>query len=293
VSALTVLAQPDARPVRLLVAAACVVATLGLAWEAARITWLLWPAPESVTPPPRPLALDAAAPGASAIDPGRIVSAHLFGRAEAGAVEALAVPANVPTTTLDLTLQGILYNTDPSQSRAIIQPGNRATEVLAVGAEVAGGATVEAIHPDRVILLRQGRHEALRLPEAALSNAPVVAATEEYYDPTQAMPAQDLGALRERLLGDPALLQQLLNPEPVRDDAGELMGFRIQPSGDPQMLAATGLQAGDIVTEIDGIPLDSQTAAMEAMQRLGNASQITVTVERNGQLQQLMLDFGT
>lgn len=290
-SALAVLAQPDSRPVRLLVACACALATLGLAWEAARITWLLWPAPEAVVPPPRPLALNAPAATRPGTNASAIAAAHLFGRAGAEPVQARGAPVDAPATTLDLTLQGILYNSNPEHSRAIIQPGGQATEVLAVGADIAG-ATIDAIYPDRVILLRQGRHEALRLPEESLASAGPAASTATYTQEVAAAPPEDgLAALRERMLEDPTVLQQVLRPQPVQDDSGNLMGFRIQPGGDPDLLAATGLEPGDVVTEIGGIPLNSQAAAMEAMQRLGTAQRVTLTVQRDGQPRRLLLDF--
>lgn len=269
----------------------CVIATLGLAWEAARVTWLLWPVPEAVAPPPRPLAVDASATSRPGIGASGIAAAHLFGRADAEPVQADSVAIDAPETTLDLTLQGILHNSDPALSRAIIQAGNRATEVLAVGADVPGGATVNAIHPDRVILLRQGRHEALRLPEEQLASAQPVAATSSYGQTQTTATESGLVALRQRMLEDPTALQQVLRPQPVQDESGNLEGFRIQSGGDPDLLAATGLEPNDIVTEIAGISLNSQTAAMEAMQRLGTAERVTLTVQRDGEPRRLLLDF--
>lgn len=290
--ALAAVAQPDSRATRLLVFVVCLAATLALAWEAARLTWLLWPMPETAAPPPRSSPGDDSPAAQSRFDTRALTSAHLFGEAVAGTVETRAAPIDAPDTTLNLSLRGILHNSDPEYSRALVQEGNGDTEVLAPGAEMAGGAILDAIYADRVILRRGDRHEALRLPEDRLASASAPPSLNEASAPTASedRPEGRLSDLRQRLLNDPTALRQVLQPQPVHDEAGNLSGFRIRP-GDSDLALRTGLRDGDVITEIAGNPLNSQSAAAAGMQNLGSAERVTLTVERDGRPLRILLDF--
>ena len=46
---------------------------------------------------------------------------------------------------------------------------------------------------------------------------------------------------------------------------------------------------GDLIKDIDGQSLTDPTQAMQVFQSLGTAEQVTVTVERNGQPQTIIL----
>lgn len=101
-----------------------------------------------------------------------------------------------------------------------------------------------------------------------------------------------LARYRDEILQDPSSIQRLLQPVPVQDESGNLIGFRVQPGDDPGLFRATGLQPGDLVTAIGGIPLTSQDAALQAMQNIGTANRLTLTVRRDGVQQRVVLDFG-
>ena len=47
---------------------------------------------------------------------------------------------------------------------------------------------------------------------------------------------------------------------------------------------------GDLVTEINGTPLDDPSRGMEILQSIDSASEVTVTVERNGQPTQININ---
>lgn len=281
--------RPDSRAGAWLATALALITVVVMAWEAARLTWLLWPTASSTPPPAAADATPLSATPPQAAGPGieSILAAHPFGMADAGATPAEDAPVDAPDTTLDLTLNGILYDSDSSQSRALITPQRGETGVFSVGAEVTSGASIRFIHSDRVILSRDGRLEALRLAERRLQGATATTPPA----PTETDSTTTLSQLRQRIADDPGALQQMLQPQPAYDDAGNLQGFRITPGSDQALLEASGLQAGDLVTEIAGITLDSQTASMEAMERMSNAERVTITVERDGESRRLLLDF--
>lgn len=71
---------------------------------------------------------------------------------------------------------------------------------------------------------------------------------------------------------------------------GQLKGYRVYPGRDRRTFAALGLRPGDLVTDINGQPLDDLQSGMEIFRNLGDATQVTVTIERNGSAMVLTLD---
>jgi len=88
-----------------------------------------------------------------------IVAANLFGDPTPAPVVKQA-----PKTTLNLTLQGILWASDDSMARAIIMSGNKKTELYSVGENIKGaGASIKEIRDGEVLLNRNGAIESLAL----------------------------------------------------------------------------------------------------------------------------------
>ena len=71
---------------------------------------------------------------------------------------------------------------------------------------------------------------------------------------------------------------------------GQLKGYRVFPGRNRQQFIALGLRPGDLVTEINGVALNNPAQGMEIFRTLSESSQVTVTVERNGQNQSITLD---
>ena len=88
-----------------------------------------------------------------------IIAANLFGNPNPSIVVKKA-----PKTTLDLTLQGILWATDSSIARAIIMSGKKKSELYSVGENIKGaGASIKEIREGEVLLNRNGTTESLPL----------------------------------------------------------------------------------------------------------------------------------
>ena len=105
-----------------------------------------------------------------------IVSANLFGDPTPEKVVAKA-----PKTTLDLTLQGILWATDSTQARAIIKSGKKSSELYSVGENIKGaGASVKEIRDGEVLLDRNGATESLPLMKKTSSgNGPLITYSDQ------------------------------------------------------------------------------------------------------------------
>ena len=88
-----------------------------------------------------------------------ITRANLF-----GAKSRQPVVRQAPKTTLDLTLEGILWASDSSMARAIIRSGKNKTNLYSIGESIQGaGATIKEIRDGEVILNRNGAAESLPL----------------------------------------------------------------------------------------------------------------------------------
>ncbi|MBZ6074510.1 GspC family type II secretion system variant ExeC [Aeromonas schubertii] len=207
-------------------------------------------------------------------DLGAITRLALFGKAapteEAGQDRAIA--ADAPQTRLNVQLTGVLASSDPAKSIAIIANGG-VQNSYGVGDIIDGTqAKIRQVYPDRVIIEHQGRDETLMLDG------------EEYGKPLPTAHVDNtLGGVREELLQNPGKLTDYVTIEPVRVD-GRMAGYRLNPGRDPELFNRLGLQANDMAVSINGLDLKDTAQAMQAMQQLAGATEMTVTVEREGQL---------
>jgi C-terminal processing protease CtpA/Prc len=65
----------------------------------------------------------------------------------------------------------------------------------------------------------------------------------------------------------------------------------VYPGRDAEAFLRLGLRPGDLVTAIDGAPLDDPSRGEQILSTLGNSSEAHITVLRNGQQQDLTLDL--
>jgi general secretion pathway protein C len=81
-----------------------------------------------------------------------------------------------------------------------------------------------------------------------------------------------------------------MRPQPVFA-GGEMKGFRVYPGANRQAFARMGLRAGDMVTAINGTPLNDNERAKEIFGTLGSSTDARVTITRNGRQQELVLNI--
>ncbi len=254
---------------------------LAIAHGLATLTWLLVPAPRAVPPPPQ----TAAAPTVRDLGPddARIAALHLFGVAPREG--AAGAPINAPETTLKLVLNGVLAATDIQAARAIIRTPDGTEKPYRVGDLLPGNAILKEIYPNRVLLERNGRYETLPLPRGQGGNLGAPARTGT--DPAL---ARKLRTYRRRLVSNPGSVFRLLRLIPTRQD-GQFVGFRVYPARDRALFARVGLRPGDLVTAVNGIPLDDARNSMHALQALRSANSIQLSVLRGGRPVSLNLDL--
>jgi len=262
-----------------------------IGWQVAKAVWLLFPspAPEEL-PPVTAAARGQAGSAGSSVSIDRIVEAHLFGTASAEAPVQLVEQEHAPDTQLSLELRGTVSASDETRALAIIAERGGAERVYFIGDAVPGGATLHAVHFDRVLLRRAGRLEALRLPRSddpALQRRSAAAARAAP-PPPAAMPAR-VASVQDVVQQSGAALTEIIRPQPVFKD-GRQQGYRVYPGRQRQQFAQLGLRPGDLITQINGMALDDPARGMEIFRGLADATSVTVTVDRNGEIEMITLD---
>lgn len=184
----------------------------------------------------------------------------------------------VPVSSLKLRLTGLLASSNPARSIAIIEKGNQQVS-LSSGDTIPGyDARIVAILPDRIIVNYQGRKEAILLfnDTRAPSSSPTTAATPP---------------LVKQLREQPQNILTYLSISPVLS-GDKLQGYRLNPGKDASLFRQSGLQENDLAIALNGIDLRDQAQAQQALQHLNEQTEITLTVEREGQRQDIAFALG-
>ena len=214
-----------------------------------------------------------------------VVSAHLFGLATAD--PATQDPANAPLSSANLVLAGTIATQDPKHGIAIISAGGP-SKVYSVGDNVSG-ASLYSVYLDRVILDRGGTLETLILPrqlpqDRSQASARRVGANQ------RTVAAVD--NVRRMVQQDPGILDQVMRTVASYDNAaGKLRGFRAYPGRNRAIFNKLGLRPGDLVTAINGQPLDDPQRSQEVFNTIQTSDHVTVTLERGGQKQDISLNI--
>ena len=270
------------RATRTLPQALTVVLVIAIAWQLVQHTWLLLerraPADSgeiAIAPPP-------AAAARKGIDVQAIATAHLFGQVQ---IEQ-AAPEDAPPSQANLVLSAVFAANDPSKGLAVIGESPQSAKVYAVGAMVRPGTKLHSVYLDRVILDRNGQFETLSLPKP---NTAGIITTRTAAAPPRPGGGQFADNLRRIAETNPTAFAEVVRPQPVFAN-GVQRGYRVYPGRNRQQFAKLGLQPGDLVLSINGTPLDDPQRGMEIFNTIGSSDRVSVTVERNGQSQELTLN---
>jgi general secretion pathway protein C len=237
-------------------------------------------APVGAASPPLPATRQA-------FDVAAITNSHLFGAKAADTPTADAT--NAPQTSAPLVLTGIIAGEDPATGLAILGESASSAKVYATGNAIPGGVKLHSVYSDRVLLDRNGSLESLRLPSqyaqggAGAQTAPLPTASPDAVD----APAE---RVRRLIAEQPGSISEVMRPQAVFAQ-GKQRGYRVYPGRNRQAFVRLGLRPGDLVTAINGTPLDDPARGQEIFQTLGSSSEARVTVMRNGRQQDLSLNM--
>ena len=251
---------------------ASLVLAAALAAQLAVLAWQFVPGAKRQRPTVAPVVRQV-----QPFDVDSVTSAHLFGApaAEGGPVAATRAP---------LVLTATLATADPGRGWAVMGENAGSAKLTAVGAMLSG-VKLTAVYPDHVLLDRGGVTESLALPRQFTGGT-----GGKMPDRPAAGPSAAIGPSVQRLIAqDPGVVGQIIRPQPVFS-GGQLRGFRLYPGADRNKFARLGLEAGDVVTAVNGVPLADAQHGMEILRGLANAGSADVTIERGGQSQTLTVD---
>ncbi len=256
-----------------------------IAWALSSLVWLFLTPEEA---PLKPVGNKQRQQAVSSnINPVTSISQqHLFGIA--GAKKAEPVTTEAPDTRLNLKLHGVFALDDEEKGYALIASGSKPEKLLHVGDKLPGNIELKAVYPDRVIISRSGKAETLRLPA---SKSTGITYTKNKRGSGRDLPAtSNLGEFRRQITRNPSKLAELINTAPARR-SGRFVGYRITTLKQHPILNALDIRTGDIVTKINGIDINSPASGMKALTALSKAQQLSLTIDRNGQIMEVNQSF--
>lgn len=197
--------------------------------------------------------------GGGVVDIAPALALNPFGKAS-------ATDATQPTS-LQLRLAGVITASPASLSTAYIAVGAEPVASFGVGQQV-GGATIEGILRDRVILNNNGSIEYLAFP-----------------DPTKT-PQQQAASLGQTAPARPGAPPSAAVTPPTAQAATLLSRFNASPTQGGYAIGENppaGLQQGDVIQTVNGVALNDPAAATAAFAAAQASGTATITISRNGQ----------
>lgn len=172
------------------------------------------------------------------------------------------------------------------------------TRAYAQGAELPDGSTLSMVDRSRVtITLPDGREQQLALPDeqgSATTEPTTRSEKSQARSSRRPAPATTDGV---RALGENRWQITRSEADNARNNIGELLkqariepnlidgktsGFMVKMIQPGTLLGQLGLQVGDILHEINDVPLDSPEKALQIFQQLRQARQVNIALERSG-----------
>ena len=275
-----------------------VLLSLYLIAFAAKLVWRIIPEPQlSATPTVSRAPVISSPSGQNGGNIAKIQQLNLFGNTAAKPAEPVAEVTDAPETRLNLTLTGVVASSEQEAGTAIIE--NRGSQaVYGLGEKIEGtNATLQKVYNDRVIIKNGVRNETLMLDgidydeanrrrEMQARNRPEPEELEEDTVELSDEALEATAALRER----PANFTDFISISPKTEE-GQLIGYQVSPGKEPELFKSAGLQAGDVITQINGLDLTDLQQSQEALSELRNAQTIELTIIRDGSLTTLYLDL--
>ena len=247
---------------------ALLLLVVALGAQLAHWTWALFaPRQDSAAAPSA--AVDAAAVGHI------VVVAHLFGQS--------AQPANTPGgdgTDPNIRLKGVFATHGKIPSFAIVNTGAKADLAVRAGDEVLPGLKLQAVHSQYIVVSRAGALQRINLEQKGLSAARLSISQVGYN--TYRISRSDLNAA---LQGKNANNSTGLNLGKLGAASGG--GLQVTEAANGSMAEKLGLQAGDVLRQVNGQYVSSTTDLVRLYQQLQQVPQIQLELVRSGKPIQL------
>ena len=212
---------------------------------------------------------------------------------------AISQPLAVNETSLSLRLDGVIVGSEPGSGFAMIFSGSRIGsyrigERLPVGQRVV----LDQIHADRVILENNGSMETLWLYDQGNTSAgssttavgpitsPSLSQTsaltgQNSYNPHELVRQYSSQFRNNALAADFLTLSEIVRISPEYNN-GQLLGYRLSPGEHLKEFIRLGFKTNDIVTQLNGIELNSIANMPVLVETMSSAQQVTLSLTRDG-----------
>ncbi|PID47075.1 MAG: hypothetical protein CSB47_01075 [Proteobacteria bacterium] len=290
------------------------VITLGV--TLANLLWMILTPPTAVAEAASLRSPDQAITTSRKENYGKLIAdQHIFGaapKATPKAIKAPSTPKKVAPkiTNLNLKLTGIIASKTGLGGFAMLSYNGKNQEVYKLGdaipkqeegkARELNGVFLTFIGDKYVLVDNNGTEQKVELPELGsgksgasarsktpqtsstrLKPRPISSNTNTPKSPSGGGQIPSLTELRDKALQDPSVLMSVVTPSIVRKN-GEVAGIRVYPGSNRRLFRQLGLKNGDIITQVNGILIDSPNKGMEIFQQLSGASSLSITVLRGG-----------
>ena len=244
---------------------------------------------------------------AQRVDIDRITALNLFGKHQQVQQAVQEVVQDAPQTRLKLTLSGVVASSEPASSAAIIEyQGNQ--ETYGIGDKITGTrASLSQVYADRVIIKLSGRLETLMLDGVDFNKSvPVTkpsnnSATNKVSagggrkaavidNRNKANLAKSTRDIKSTLASEPGKITDFLRISPNQTQ-GKITGYQLRPGKKPEFFQAAGLKSGDIAKQINGLDLTNAAQAAQALAALRSEQEISLLVDRNGELTEILFSI--
>ena len=254
----------------------------------AQWTWLLVKSPLPplvVAPPPAP-----APANTFSLQP--LLAAHLFGQVSQELTGRRL--DNLPISSLNLVLTGVIAS--GTGGYALISVNGQSQEPFAVGQTVTGGAVLQAVYSDRVVIQHNAALESLLLEGADNSQQPQDMATPA--GNRTASISTDIvreTGMNHYMVARDQLAAQMRTPEFLKQATlipSSGGGFLVRQTQPGSLYEKLGLRAGDVIKSVNGQPINTAEDAIRLYQQMSSISSVQMEVTRGGRSEALYYQFG-
>ncbi|MBL8524768.1 MAG: hypothetical protein JNN20_13840 [Betaproteobacteria bacterium] len=239
-----------------------------------QLAWWTW---QMLMPSWRDAPLPAATTPAAPISLGR----QLLGDRDGGAT-VTAAPTTAASTT-GIRLKGVFAVDGRTPSAAVVNLGGR-DQTVHLNQEISAGVKLVDVQPTHIVISRGGVREQIELERAATAAAAKAAAgatpaVTQFRLNVTSNSTNQFSLSRQELntvLQDPRQLNFLGRIGPAPNG-----GVRVEDAPVGSLSQKLGLQNGDIITNINGQPINSQGDLARVYGQFNSLSAIRAEVRRN------------
>jgi type II secretion system protein C len=187
--------------------------------------------------------------------------------------------SSISPIPLKLVLVAVHPGRTSAEGTAEIGVDRDSPQTYQAGAMLENGARIAELHTDHVLLKKAGRSMQLFLDSRA---HPANGANLDLATVGGVKAAPTTSIARD-------VLTAYMRPSP-KYDGDTLVGYQVYPGANSGPFSQMGLQGGDVIVQISGIPLNDSASAWNILRQLEDGSVLSATVQRNGAQQNVTLD---